>query len=109
MRLTVRATDIQTYEPIVVLNGEDALQMGVGTTDRVRIEGRRSAVCIVTITDNPDMKGRIAMPHNLLGRCTVAEGDEVDVSFSPMPESIRSVRKKINGGRLDAEEINSIV
>ena len=109
MKLRVRAAAIETYEPIVLLNAEDALQMGVGTTDRVRIEGRKPAVCIVTTTDFPDLKGRIAMPHNLLGKCSVADGEEVEVAFSPMPGSIRSIRKKINGGRLDAEEIESIV
>ena len=109
MKLRVRAADVKTYEPIVILNAEDALQMGVGTTDRVRVEGRNPAICIVTITDSSDLKGCIFMPHSVIAKCSVADGDEVDVAYCPMPGSIRSIRKKINGGRLDAEEIDSIV
>ena len=109
MKLRVRAADIETYEPIVLLHGEDALQMGVGTTDRVRIEGGKPAVCIVTITDIPGLKGSIAMPHNVLGKCSLKDGDEVDVSYSPLPPSIRSIRRKINGVRLEADELDSVV
>ena len=109
MKLRVRAADLTTYEPIVLLNAEDCLVMGVGPTDRVRIEGRNPAVATVTITDFPDIRGCISMPTNLLERCRVSKGDYVDVSYSPLPGSIRSVRKKINGGKLAANEIDSIV
>ena len=105
MKLRVRAADLTTYEPIVLLNAEDCLVMGVGPTDRVRIEGRNPAVATVTITDFPDIRGCISMPTNLLERCRVSKGDYVDVSYSPLPGSIRSVRKKINGGKLAANEI----
>ena len=109
MKLRVRAADIETPEPIVLLHTEDALQMGVGTTDRVRIEGGKPAVCIVTTADFPELRGRIAMPHSLLVRCSLTDGDEAEVHYSALPGSIRSIRKKINGGRLDAEEMDSIV
>ena len=91
MKLRVRAADLTTYEPIVLLNAEDCLVMGVGPTDRVRIEGRNPAVATVTIADFPDIRGCISMPTNLLERCRVSKGDYVDVSYSPLPGSIRSV------------------
>ncbi len=109
MKLTASHSDMKTSGPIVVLNEEDCLTMGVDHTDRVRITGRGSAVSTVVITDFAGVKGRIVMSQAMMKRCRIKEGEEVEVAYSPMPESIRSIRKKINGGTLGREEIESIV
>ena len=90
------------------MNSDDCLKLGVGPTDRVRISAGGTAVSTVVISDSVD-KGTVRMPSAFMKKCAVVVGDEVDVAFSPQPESIRSIRKKINGGKLEMEEINSIV
>ncbi len=109
MKLTARLSDIKTSEPIVVLNVDDCLKMGVDHTDRVRITGSGSVVSAVVITDYDATRGLVVMSQTLLDRCGVKAGDEVEVVYSPLPESILSIRKKINGGTLGRAEIESVV
>ena len=91
------------------MHSDDCLKLGVDVTDRIRITCGRSVVASVMISDNPDLKGRIALPPHVSARCGASDGQEVDVIYSPLPESVRSIRKKIDGGTLDYEEISSIV
>ena len=109
MKLTVITSNITEPEPVAILNRDDCLKMGVGPMDRVRVTGRRSATAAVVIADDMIEKGKVYLSETILGKCQVSHGDTVDVEYSPMPESVRSIRKKINGGKLDMEEIDSIV
>ena len=108
MRLTALDSDMTMSEPIVLMNSDDCLKLGVGPDDRIRLSGKKPAVLAVVISDSVE-RGTARMPASVLRRCSVEAGDEVEVVFSPQPESIRSIRKKINGGRLDMDEIGSIV
>ena len=109
MKLTARESDLAVSGPIVIMNRDDCLELGVGPTDRVCITGGSSAVSTVLISDSFIPKDTILMPPDMMAKCSVWDGDPVDVVYYPMPESIRSIRKKINGGVLDKEEIDSIV
>lgn len=109
MKLCARHTDVIMSDAIVMMNRDDSLKLGVGPSDRVRITGEQAVICAVTISDTVVPKGTVALPVNVLTKIRVADGDEVDVQFSPMPESIRSIRKKINGTVLNREEMRSIV
>ena len=109
MRLTVTRLDMTVPEPIAVLFRDDCLEMGVGLIDRIRIECGRAVVSSVIISDDPRLKGRILMPSALMDRCGAADGDVADVSYSAPPESVRSIRRKIHGGRLEKTEIDSIM
>lgn len=109
MELVVRSTDVTLSEPIVLLNSDDCLTMGVSATDRVRITGGRSALSAVVISDSVAPKGTVSMAPMYMGRYGASEGSPVKVEYAPMPESIRSIRKKINGSRLGYDEIRSIV
>jgi AMP phosphorylase len=109
MKLKVKPSDISVLEPVVMMNGDDCLELGVGINDRVIITGNSVAVCAVTISDTLMPKGTIGIPSSVLEKCGVSGGDSVEVEYSHMPESVRSIRKKINGYTLSKEEIDSIV
>jgi AMP phosphorylase len=109
MKLIARHSDVTASEMVVMLNRDDALKLGVDHTDRVRVTGGSTIICSVSITDSVAAPGIAVFPKNVMERCVLHDGDGVDVEYSPMPESVRSIRKKINGHRLDTEEINSIV
>ena len=109
MKLKAKHADIVTSGPIAFLNSNDCLKLGVGENDRVRITGKNSAVCAVIITDSYLMEGNIALTKQMMSRCDISDGDEIDVVYSPMPESVRSIRSKINGGTLTKKEIDAIV
>lgn len=109
MKLTAHTSDIWVSEPTVMMHSEDCLKLGVGPEDRVRITSNRSVVTSVVITDTYIQKGVVMMPATFMKKCDAEDGDEVEVVYSPMPESARSIRKKINGEKLDRVEIDSIV
>lgn len=109
MKLTVHPTDVVISEPVVFLNAGDALEMGVGPNDRVRVSGRREIVTSVMFFGTVATKGYVGMPRSVMERCGSKDGEDVTVEYAPMPGSARSVRKKINGGKLGSEEMSSIV
>ena len=108
MKLKALHSGIIVSEPVVVMNGNDCLKLGVGLTDRVRITGKTAAVAAVVISDYVS-EGTAIVPGTVLLKCGSETGDELDVAYSEPPESIRSIRKKINGGKLEKEEFDSII
>ncbi len=109
MKLRARHSDVTASEPVVMMNIDDCLKLGVDSSDRVRITGRSSVVCAVTVSGSVIPKGTVAIPTYVLGRCGASDGEEVEVTYSPLPESVRSIKKKINGLVLTDEEVTSIV
>ncbi|MBP5203566.1 MAG: AMP phosphorylase [Candidatus Methanomethylophilaceae archaeon] len=109
MKLAALEYNVLSSEPVVVMNADDCLELGVGPDDRVRIAGGSTAVSTVAITDFLIRKGTIAMPTYVLDRCSAKDGDLVDVTYSPMPGSVKSLKRKIDGGKLDRDAMDSIV
>ncbi len=109
MKLTAYKSDVSVSEPVAAISRDDSLEMGVGPTDRIRISLYGSAVSSVVISDAAVPEGKIYLTASIMAKCGAEEGDVVEVSYCPLPESIRSVRKKIHGRRLVKEEIESIV
>ncbi len=109
MKLIAKTSDVATSEPLVLMNRDDCLELGIDITDRVRITAVGTAVAKVTISDRILEKGEIRISTNVMNKCGAKDGDEVEVQYSPMPESVRSIRAKINGRRLSYEAMDSIV
>lgn len=109
MKLNVKFVDIDSSEPEVLLNSRDAESIGVKENDRVCIAGTRSIVALVSISDTLAPVGEIHMPASLIGLCKVEEGCQVDVVYSEKPDSVKSIRRKMDGEKLSRDEIASIV
>ena len=109
MKLSVTSADISASGPTAVMNSEDCLKLGVDVNDRIRITASSSIVCSLMIVDAAVPVGKIVMPISLLRRCGASSGDDVEVEYSPLPESVRSIKRKINGHTLSDDEICSIV
>ena len=109
MKLTARYYDLDAAEPLVLIHEDDAAAIGVKENDRVSISGPRSAVALVTCSDTLVERGAVMMPGPVMERCAVREGDEVEVIYSSKPDSVRSIRRKMDGEKLSREEIESIV
>ena len=109
MKLIAHESDVSVSEPVSALNRDDSLEMGVGPMDRVRISLSGTATTSVVISDSTVPKGHIYLSPNVLSKCGAGNGDLVDVSYCPLPESIRSIRKKIHGGKLSRMEMDAIV
>lgn len=110
MKLTVRCADVLQSAPTALLDPKDCVQIGVKENDRVRLTGPRGSLAVfLAIYDDVVNPGEIKMTVDVMERIGVKEGDSVEVSYSPSPESVRSIRRKMNSERLSPEEISAIV
>ena len=101
--------DLDTSEPTVLMHETDCEVLGVSEGDRVRVSGKGSAVAIVSVSDTLVIPGRVLLPHSVQGAASASPGDPVEVAISHSPDSVRSIRDKMEGRHLDAEEISQLV
>jgi AMP phosphorylase len=104
MELHAHPIDLVTRAPTVVLNAADAEELGVNPLDRVQVRGDgRSVVGIVEVTGELVPAGHLGTTDRL-GHLDGA----VEVTVAPRPQSVRYVRKKLDGVELEAEEMRRI-
>lgn len=113
MKLIVRDVDISTGgSPIVLLNREEARKLDLHHSDRIRIKkGKREIIAILDIAESEKSAplGQIGFFEESLKKLKVKKGDVVEIEYAGKPESIKHIRKKLNGERLNFQEIFHIV
>ncbi|NLL94436.1 MAG: AMP phosphorylase [Thermoplasmatales archaeon] len=109
MKLKVKIYDVDSPEPSVVMNDGDCLELGVKEMDRVRVTGDKSMIVLVSRSSTAVGKGEILIPKAVQSKIVIKDGDTVDVAHSPRPESVRVIRKKMDGKTLSKEEIYEVV
>lgn len=109
MKLKVRSLDIGASEPLVLMDPADCAEMGLKDNDRVRIDGRKSTTAMLNISDSLVLPGELILLGDTAKKIDVSDGDIVNVAFASNPESVRSIRKKMDGEKLTADEIRAVV
>ncbi len=110
MKLIARHTDALLTGYAAFIDPKDALVMGVKENERVRIVGPKGEMAVVVIvSDNYVEPGNVQVSLPVMKRIGAEDGITVDVSFSPSPESVRSIRRKMDGEKLESMEIQSVV
>ena len=109
MKLIARDYDVASMILGVIIHDEDCLEIGIKEGDRVRVDGVKSHVVTADKSDTLVKKGEILMPMALMKKIGVRDGSEVNVVYSPSPESVKSIRKKMDGQRLAKDEINAVI
>lgn len=110
MKLKARNYDVDSSEHRVVLNEEDALELGVKDMDRVRLARNRTAlIAIVGISDTVVKQGEVILYGKTFEALAAQEGEDINVTYAAKPESVRSIRKKMDGEALSKEEIEEVV
>ena len=109
MKLIARLYDVDSSEPRVVAHRDDCKELGVKQLDRVRIDAKASQAIVVSISDTLVKKGEILIPRSVMTKLGAEEKKPVEVIYSPKPESVKSIRKKMDSVKLTRDEINEIV
>ncbi|HIH36943.1 MAG TPA: AMP phosphorylase [Methanocellales archaeon] len=107
----VKMIDILKGAHEVLLNKEDAEELGLRTQDRVKVvRGKgESLSAVVDITDTLVSKGEAGAFIELWRDLDLREGGKVYIVPTSRPASIDFVRKKIYDNAWSQEEINTIV
>ncbi|MDR3283199.1 MAG: AMP phosphorylase [Candidatus Methanoplasma sp.] len=108
MKIKVKFLDIST-EPLALMHESDAAEIGAKDNDRVRIEGKHMTTALLNVSDSFGTPGELILSGVLKKKLKAEDRDELDVSYASNPESVRSIRRKMDGGKLPKEEISAIV
>jgi AMP phosphorylase len=109
MKLIARTYDVDSSEPRAVAHTKDCKELGVKQMDRVRLDASSSQVIVVTISDSIVKKGEILIPRSVMSKVGANDKDPVEVIYSPKPDSVRSIRKKMDSVKLTRDEIDEVV
>ncbi len=109
MKLIARTYDVDSSEPTVLIHDADCADIGVQEGDRVNLAGPKPMIVLVSHSDTVIEKGTLAMSESVALKCGIHDGDVINVTYASKPDSVRSIRKKMDGEKLSKEEIRSIV
>lgn len=96
---------------IVVVNQKTAEILDVRAADRVDLKiGRRDLTCILDITENKEIKdNQVGLFAETWDKLKVKKSDEITLVPAPKPEADIYIKKKLEGEKLSADEIDVIV
>lgn len=119
MKLQVRRFDIRTSTPlVVVIHQTDAINHDLHATDRVEVRYKnRRIIAVVDILDHHHDPRRAAiMQHGTIGLFAdtadalgVKDGETITIKPSEKPESLKHIKRKIDGKQLKEHEFLHIV
>jgi len=94
----------------VIMNKSDAEDLGLMEGDRIRIcRGKMFCTAELQTTIGFVKKGEVAFPTHLADVISIKDGDEVEISPIPKPESVSFIKKKMDGEKLSKDEISSVI
>lgn len=111
MKLKARVLGLEAGgKPIVVLNNEDADDLGILALGRVLIVYKKKKLtAIVNTTDKAVPKGVVGVFDEVVERLELKEGVEINIEVSKFPSSLQYIRNKLKGRKLTYGEIHEIV
>lgn len=107
----VKRIDISESVYAILLNQNDAQDLGLNIHDRVKITNSNgdSSLALVNITDSVVKEGEVGIFVEIWKGLNLKEGDKVLVIPTARPSSIDLIKKKIYGNNWTQQEINTIV
>ena len=109
MKLKIRMYDVLAIEPRAIIHSDDAVEIGVKEGERVLLGGRKPMVVLLNKSDSIVERGQVLLTKKVMDKIGSLEGEEINVTFSPIPESVKGIRKKMDGLELTKDEIDAIV
>ena len=110
VKLIAKTFDVDAVEPRAVIHDRDCIEIGVKEGERVLISsGKAQYVIIANKSDTVIERGYILVPEKVMEKLGASDGDEFTVTYSPKPESVKGIRKKMDGQKLTKDEVNAIV
>jgi len=111
MELVVELLNITTGgNRIALINQQTANELGVHSSDRIKISyGDKNMIALVNTAKHFPMERIGLFEETEAALKGVKDGDTVQVTLAPLPESLFSIRAKIRGERLRDRDMVAIV
>ncbi len=110
MKFKVKLVDITTGKKAVLLNQNDALNLGVRPYDRIKVKtSKKELTAIVNITNSYVNQGEIGVTPQLKNFFNISSGETMEIATTSIPSSMEYIHKKIRGESLNYKEIHAII
>jgi AMP phosphorylase len=113
MKVRIKDMDISSGGTLVaVLNKKDAEKMDLHKGDRIKVmkKGQTETVLLnISYGKREVREGTLGVYEEVISSLKLKEGESVRISPARKPVSIEYIKKKLDGFRLNKEEINQIV
>jgi len=111
MRLRTKILGLEAGgKPIVVLNKDDADDLGIDSLGRVSLQyNKKSLTAIVNVTTKVVLHGVIGVFDEVKNFLDLKENVDVELDIAKFPSSLHLIRNKLKGRKLSYEEILEIV
>src|SRR3989344_2844938 len=110
MKLKFKPINVEAGRPIALINKEFAEKNGIFEGGRVDVlYKRRKTIIIVNVAEKLLKDDEISFSKEAILYLKIKKGEEVEISPSLEPLSIRFILKKLNKERLSKNEIFSII
>ena len=109
--LRAKFLDIKTGHPwIIVIHEEDAKRNGIYPGNKIILKwGKKQTEVTVDLSKELIKEGEVGLFKDIIEKYPIQEGEIIELFLAPPPSSLEAIRKKLKGGRLNYEEILSII
>jgi putative thymidine phosphorylase len=97
---------------IAILNWKDAKELDLRSGDRVIVKTRsKEQVCVLDISESKSAvpKGKLGLFEEVLDKLKIKNNQNVKLGFTGKPESVKHIRDKLHGRRLNYTELYHII
>jgi len=110
MKLKIKKLEFAAGRPVCMIHEDTAKELSLHVGNRVLIEkGKKKIISIVDTVDGFVMKNQIAVSDAIRSKLGLKNQDSVDVDVVKRPLSIKLIKKKLEGHRLNKKEIYEII
>jgi putative thymidine phosphorylase len=113
MKFRVKDMDIAADGILIaILNGKDAKRLDLKSGDRILIKrGKKEITCILDISESKRAvpEGKIGLFEEVLAKLKAKQGDVITLHFTGKPESVKHIRDKLLGKRLNYTGLYHII
>nr|WP_206206010.1 AMP phosphorylase [Thermococcus sp. JdF3] len=109
VKVKVRILDVYSGRYSVFINEKEAMKAKLHPDDLVKLEAGKKTVYGSVVISSLVKEGEIGISRDVLQLHSFSEGEVVTVIPSGTPESVRYIKKKMNGGKLRKVEIETII
>lgn len=105
--------DVLAGAPEAFLHPHDATRIGVRPLDRIRIavvdDHDAEFPAVVNVSGSVVNEGTIGLSRELAVRMRLAGGARLTARPAPRPESVRAIRRKLDGHELSAQDMSGVI
>jgi AMP phosphorylase len=110
MILRAKFLQLEADKPVVILNSEDADELGIRPMERVELSFKnKKLVAIANVAKRIIRQGEIGLYEEIQEHLDIRPGERIHAEIAAPPKSLVFIKKKLAGHALSPREIHAII